>query len=140
LEVTSQQKDTLYWYHNGKLIRANQQNQLSHPDTGWYHACTGVKKRMGQVGCIQCVEGYYVSPRMASTHKFGQQTLRIYPNPARDVLYIEAPETTQWTITNLQGTRLATGVGNLVNVSRLKSGTYLIFAENQIQKLIVVKE
>jgi len=56
------------------------------------------------------------------------------------VLYIEAPETTQWTITNLQGTTLATGVGNLVNVNRLKSGTYLIFAENQIQKLIVVKE
>lgn len=140
LEVTSQQKDTLYWYHNGKLIRANKQNQLPHPDTGWYNVCTGVKQRMGQVGCIQCVEGYYVSPIMASTHKYGQKTLRIYPNPASDVFYIEAPETTQWTITNLQGTTLATGVGNLVNVSRLKSGTYLIFAENQIQKLIVVKE
>ncbi len=138
LEVTSQQKDTLYWYHNGKLIRANKQNQLSHPDTGWYHACTGVKQRMGQVGCIQCVEGYYVSPRMASMHKFGQATLRIFPNPARDVLYIEAPETTQWTITNLQGTTLATGVGNLVNVSELSTGTYILNVLDK-QKRVFVK-
>lgn len=140
LEVTSQLRDTLYWYHNMKLIRADKQNRLLHPDTGWYSVCTGVKKRMGQAGCIQCLEGYYVSPRMASTHKFGQQTLRIYPNPVSDILYVDAPENTQWTITNLQGARLVTGVGNLVNVGRLKSGTYMIFVENQIQKVIVVNE
>ncbi len=93
---------------------------------------------MGQVGCIQCVEGYYVSPRMVSTHKFGHQSLRIYPNPASDVLYIEAPETTQWTITNLQGTTLTTGVGNLVNVSGLSTGTYILNVLGK-QKRVFVK-
>jgi hypothetical protein len=136
LEVTSQQKDTLYWYHNGKLIRANKQNQLSHPDTGWYHACTGVKKRMGQVGCIQCVEGYYVSPRMASTHKFGDQTLRIYPNPARDVLYIEAPETVAWRVCSLQGILMLEGKGHAVVIRDLAPGNYIISAGTQRQWFI----
>ena len=93
---------------------------------------------MGQVGCIQCVEGYYVSPRMASTHKFGDQTLRIYPNPVSDVLYFDAAETNQWTITNVQGMILATGVGNLVNVSGLSTGTYILKVLGK-QKRVFVK-
>jgi hypothetical protein len=136
LEVTSKQKDTLYWYHNSKLIRADKQSQLLHPDTGWYNVCTGVKKRMGQVGCIQCLEGYYVSPRMASMHNFGQQTLRIYPNPASDVLYIDAPENTPWTITNLQGICVAQGKGNRIDVINLNSGVYLINTKNQIVRFL----
>lgn len=93
---------------------------------------------MGQVGCIQCVEGHYVAPKLVSTHKFGLSTLRIYPNPANEVLHIEAPETTQWTITNVQGIILATGVGNLVNVSELSTGTYILNVLGK-QKRVFVK-
>ncbi|MFN5681177.1 MAG: hypothetical protein ACK46H_02315 [Bacteroidota bacterium] len=136
LEVTSQQKDTLYWYHNGKLIRANKQNQLSNPDTGWYNVCTGVKKRMGQVGCIQCVEGHYVAPKLVSTHKFGLSTLRIYPNPASEVLYIEAPETIAWRICNLQGILMFEGKGNAMVIRDLAPGDYIISAGTQRQWFI----
>ena len=93
---------------------------------------------MGQVGCIQCVEGHYVAPKLVSTHKFGLSTLRIYPNPASEVLYIEAPENTQWTITNVQDLRLSTGVGNLVNVSGLSAGTYILNVLGK-QNLVFVK-
>jgi hypothetical protein len=136
LEVNSQQKDTLYWYHNGKLIRADKQNQLSNPDTGWYNVCTGVKKRMGQVGCIQCVEGHYVAPKLVSTHKFGLSTLRIYPNPASEVLYIEAPETIAWRICNLQGILMFEGKGNAVVIHDLAPGNYIISAGTQRQWFI----
>lgn len=136
LEVTSQQKDTLYWYHNGKLIRANKQNQLSNPDTGWYNVCTGVKKRMGQVGCIQCVEGHYVAPKLVSTHKFGPSILRIYPNPASEVLYIEAPETIAWRICNLQGILMFEGKGNAMVIRDLAPGNYIISAGTQRQWFI----
>ncbi len=136
LEVNSQQKDTLYWYHNGKLIRANKQNQLSNPDTGWYNVCTGVKKRMGQVGCIQCVEGHYVAPKLVSTHKFGPSTLRIYPNPASEVLYIEAPETIAWRICNLQGILMFEGKGNAMVIRDLAPGNYIISAGTQRQWFI----
>lgn len=126
LEVTSKQKDTLYWYHNGKLIRANKQNQLSNPDTGWYNVCTGVKKRMGQVGCIQCVEGHYVAPKLVSTHKFGPSTLRIYPNPASDVLHLDAPNHTHWQLYSPKGEVLAQGTGNLIHTHTLSPGCYSI--------------
>lgn len=126
LEVTSQLGDTLYWYHNMKLFRADKQNRLLHPDTGWYSVCTGVKKRMGQAGCIQCLEGYYVSPRMASTHKFGQQILRIYPNPVSDILYVDAPNSTLWQLYSSTGETLAQGTGNLIDVHTLSIGCYSI--------------
>ena len=140
LEVASKQKDTLYWFYNGKQIRADKQNQWSHPDTGWYHVCTGIKKRMGQVGCIQCVESFYVAPKLASTQQLRRSPLRIYPNPASDVLYIDAAENASWTITNVQGLSLATGVGNVVNVSGLSAGIYMVLLGNQIQKAIMIKE
>jgi hypothetical protein len=140
LEVASKQKDTLYWFYNGKQIRADKQNQWSHPDTGWYHVCTGIKKRMGQVGCIQCVESFYVAPKLGSTQQLRQSPLRIYPNPASDVLYIDAADNASWTITNVQGISLATGVGNVVNVSGLSAGIYMVFLENQIKKAIMIKE
>ncbi|MFM1763125.1 MAG: hypothetical protein RLZZ512_915 [Bacteroidota bacterium] len=140
LEVASKQKDTLYWFYNGKQIRADKQNQWSHPDTGWYHVCTGIKKRMGQVGCIQCVESFYVAPKLASTQQLRRSPPHIYPNPASDVLYIDAAENASWTITNLQGLNLATGVGNVVNVSGLSAGIYMVFLDNHIQKAILIKE
>ena len=130
LEVNSQQKDTLYWYHNGKLIRADKQNQLSNPDTGWYNVCTGVKKRMGQVGCIQCVEGHYVAPKLVSTHKFGPSILRIYPNPASDVLHLNAPNHTQWQLYSPKGEALAQGTGNLIHTHTLSPGCYSIKVQN----------
>lgn len=95
---------------------------------------------MGQVGCIQCVEGHYVAPKLVSTHKFGPSILRIYPNPASYVLYIDAADNASWTITNVQGISLATGVGNVVNVSGLSAGIYMVFLENQIKKAIMIKE
>jgi hypothetical protein len=140
LEVASKQQDTLYWFYNGKQIRADKQNQWSRPDTGWYHVCTGIKKRMGQVGCIQCVESFYVKPKLASTQHLRRSPLRIYPNPANDILYIDAAENANWTITNLQGMNLTTGVGNVINVSGLSSGIYMVFLENQIKKAIMIKE
>ncbi|MEN9319012.1 MAG: Secretion system C-terminal sorting domain [Bacteroidota bacterium] len=95
---------------------------------------------MGQVGCIQCVESFYVAPKLASTQQLRRSPPHIYPNPASDVLYIDAAEHASWTITNLQGLNLATGVGNVVNVSGLSAGIYMVFLDNHIQKAILIKE
>jgi len=40
----------------------------------------------------------------------------------------------------VQGISLATGVGNVVNVSGLSAGIYMVFLENQIKKAIMIKE
>jgi hypothetical protein len=126
LEVASKQKDTLYWFYNGKQIRADKQNQWSHPDTGWYHVCTGIKKRMGQVGCIQCVESFYVAPKLASTQQLRRSPLRIYPNPASDVLHLDAPNHTHWQLYSPKGEVLAQGTGNLIHTHTLSPGCYSI--------------
>ena len=83
LEVASKWGDTLYWFYNGKLLRADKQTQQIRPDSGWYNVCTGLKKRVGQVGCVHCIEGFYVKAKPVSgIQAFGQADLRIYPNPA----------------------------------------------------------
>lgn len=83
LEVASKWGDTLYWFYNGKLLRADKQTQQIRPDSGWYNVCTGLKKRGGQVGCVHCIEGFYVKAKPVSgIQAFGQADLRIYPNPA----------------------------------------------------------
>ena len=83
LEVASKWGDTLYWIYNGKLLRADKQTQQIRPDSGWYNVCTGLKKRVGQVGCVHCIEGFYVKAKPVSgTQSFEQATMRIYPNPA----------------------------------------------------------
>ena len=83
LEVASKWGDTLYWFYNGKLLRADKQTQQIRPDSGWYNVCTGLKKRVGQVGCVHCIEGFYVKAKPVSgIQAFGQADLRIYPNPS----------------------------------------------------------
>ena len=83
LEVASKWGDTLYWFYNGKLLRADKQTQQIRPDSGWYNVCTGLKKRVGQVGCVHCIEGFYVKAKPVSgTQSFEQAAMRIYPNPA----------------------------------------------------------
>ena len=83
LEVASKWGDTLYWFYNGKLLRADKQTQQIRPDSGWYNVCTGLKKRVGQVGCVHCIEGFYVKAKPVSgIQAFRQADLRIYPNPS----------------------------------------------------------
>ena len=83
LEVASKWGDTLYWFYNGKLLRADKQTQQIRPDSGWYNVCTGLKKRVGQVGCVHCIEGFYVKAKPVSgIQAFGQAAMRIYPNPS----------------------------------------------------------
>jgi len=83
LEVASKWGDTLYWFYNGKLLRADKQVQQIRPDSGWYNVCTGLKKRGGPVGCVHCIESFYVKAKPVSgTQSFGETDLRIYPNPS----------------------------------------------------------
>jgi hypothetical protein len=83
LEVASKWGDTLYWFYNGKLLRADKQVQQIRPDSGWYNVCTGLKKRGGQVGCVHCIESFYVKAKPVSgTQSFEQAAMRIYPNPS----------------------------------------------------------
>jgi len=83
LEVASKWGDTLYWFYNGKLLRADKQVQQIRPDSGWYNVCTGLKKRGGQVGCVHCIESFYVKAKPVSgTQSFEQAAMRLYPNPS----------------------------------------------------------
>ena len=59
----------------------------------------------------------------------------IYPNPVRSKLCI-AKEPTNYTISNLGGTHLQSGKGEMVDVGYLPGGTYLIRVENEVYKFI----
>ena len=74
----------------------------------------------------------------------GSRKFSIYPNPARNIVYITTEETSVITVTDADGKRLfsKTVSGNeVMDISRLTPGTYYIHnhATSETQKLIVVQ-
>ena len=90
------------------------------------------------MGCIQCVEGHYVAPKLVSTHKFGPSILRIYPNPASDVLHLNAPNHTQWQLYSPKGEAVvegANGSGNIDSINKICCGSFKL-SKSQKEKLV----
>jgi hypothetical protein len=66
---------------------------------------------------------------------------RFYPNPAKNVLYVDGQSNTVVNIYNITGTQVISKVINSISdkidVSNLTSGIYLINAGNQSEKLVI---
>jgi len=66
----------------------------------------------------------------ASTESFEENQLSVYPNPVKDIVYIQSDNLTveEVTIYNLQGSQLITTKQNLetINTTTLSTGIYLL--------------
>ena len=62
--------------------------------------------------------------------------IRIYPNPVQETLNIESGESVSFKIFDLDGRLLLHGDGNSIDVSSLKTGTYLLQINNNTLKFI----
>ena len=63
-------------------------------------------------------------------------SIKVYPNPTHDVLYIDKDEVSQYRIYNLDGQCIMNGEGNQISVSSLSAGTYLLQINTKIIKFI----
>lgn len=62
--------------------------------------------------------------------------IRIYPNPVQNILYIESTTMPEYKIFDIDGRCLLQGENSSIDVSILKTGTYLLLLNNQTFKFI----
>ena len=95
---------------------------LTSAGSGWYKVCTQIDR------CTQCTENFRVNPKLLGNNinQTTQIAINIYPNPASDVIHLDAPINTQWQLYSLAGETLATGIGNLIQTHTLSPGCYSI--------------
>ena len=62
--------------------------------------------------------------------------IRIFPNPVQETLFVENSSETAYRIYDLDGRCLISGDGNMINVSPLTKGTYLLQINNNTLKFI----
>lgn len=65
-----------------------------------------------------------------------ENNIRIYPNPVQETLNIESDKSVSFKIYDLDGRLLLNGDGNSIDVSSLKTGTYLLQINNNTLKFI----
>ena len=65
-----------------------------------------------------------------------EDDIRIYPNPVQNILYIESATVPEYQIFDVDGRCLLKGENSSIDVSILKTGTYLLLINNQTFKFI----
>ena len=65
-----------------------------------------------------------------------EENIRIYPNPVQNILYIESANVPEYQIFDVDGRCLLKGENSSIDVSILKTGTYLLLINNQTFKFI----
>lgn len=71
-----------------------------------------------------------------STLDIPEENIHIYPNPAQNILYIESANVPEYQIFDVDGRCLLKGENSSIDVSMLKTGTYLLLINNQTFKFI----
>ena len=62
--------------------------------------------------------------------------ISIYPNPVQNLLYVKSEDESEYQIYDLDGRCLFRGKGSTIDVSSLKTGTYLLQINSQTFKFI----
>ncbi len=117
------------WYLNGVLADTTQNPKIVVNRLG----NNLLKLKIGDFDCADSLELNFTAGNIASV-KGGLPTgYSIYPNPAKDVLFIESPqgETPQVTCLNLQGKKVGVlltthSKKSVIDISSLTRGTYIL--------------
>ncbi len=72
---------------------------------------------------------------IVTSNKTEFASYRIYPNPAKDMLYIS--EAVQWKLFDVFGKEISSGEGKEISVSGLHAGVYLVKANDSMHRIIV---
>lgn len=91
-------------------------------------------------GTAPDIGAYETDYSSAGLKDFVESDVAISPIPARDFLNIHYSHVVQWQVYSINGQSLKQGRGNVVNVSDLKKGVYLISLSELSGKAISVKQ
>jgi hypothetical protein len=122
------------WYLNGVLADTNQNPRIVVRRLG----NNLLKLKIGDFDCADSLELNFTAGNIASVKGKLPLGYAVYPNPAKDVLFVEAPqgETPQISCLNLQGklvrlTQTTNSDKSIIDLSNLSRGTYILLMSDK---------
>jgi subtilisin family serine protease len=122
------------WYLNGLLADTNQNPRIVVRRLG----NNLLKLKIGDFDCADSLELNFTAGNIASLKGKLPLGYAVYPNPAKDVVFIESPqgETPQISCLNLQGklvrlTQTTNSDKSIIDLSNLSRGTYILLIRDK---------
>ena len=141
--IISKEGNGILNYKSGTSFKGQQFDLNAIPDQGW--------KFQGWTGDIQSTENpltITVSSDLNITAKFVQESLSIdknklindfvvFPNPSAEGIFtIKNQNKKSWEVYNLNGAKILSGKGQIINISSFSKGLYIVKIENKFKKLL----
>jgi hypothetical protein len=121
---------TYQWFRNGVAISGATSGILLSPAPGSYSVVVA-----DITGCTDTAAAYTILPTGINT-PVQSVVVKVYPNPASDMIFIDAPVNVHAVVLSPDGRIAKTANGNSVNVSDLANGMYLIQVYNEQNVLL----
>lgn len=108
------------WYKNGQVINGAVNASYTTTDTGWYSLTVTDSN-----GCSD--SAYYQVKAPTGIGKYGQRSdIMVFPNPVKDVLYVQADVPLKLRLINAAGFILTEEQANKLSVTQYASGIYFL--------------
>lgn len=123
---TTHDYDSYQWYKNGAPITGATDRQCFIASNGWYTVVV-----QDEWGCSDST-GIQISTFTGIEDVSQlQKLIKIYPNPAHDIIHVDAPFSVRFALYNVEGKVLMSGKGKSLNIAPLASGLYFLHVEDE---------
>ncbi len=134
---TTESYNTYQWLLNGNIIQGATDSTYTVTENGDYSVIVS-----NEYGCVDTTDVYPVTNSGVSDLNSIAQEIRIYPNPAQDVVYIHSPVAVNVKVTGLEGKVLflVENRSGSIPVNNLAGGVYLFLVTDKSGNLIKVEK
>ncbi len=115
---TSQDYELYQWFRNDTLIGNANKYEFFAEHNALYHVVVQHKD-----GCTERSQTFEINN--LAVPRTEQFNLRVYPNPVKDMLYIESSIPVIWKLSSIEGRKIGEGSGAL-SVQQLSAGIYFL--------------
>jgi len=124
------------WYRNNQAIAGATSQSYTATQNGYYYAAV-----TNSNGCTNNSDTVNVSSTGVENLNNGKNGVTIYPNPAQELVSIDAPVVVNVTIRNING-QVVFAENNVrtANIGRLASGLYMIFVTDEKGQLLLAEK
>ncbi len=113
---------TYQWVLDGQIIAGANERSYQVIQNGRYQVIVG-----NDIGCVDTSEVYEVSNATDVNQQFTATSISMYPNPARQTIFISSPAALHILITSIDGKELMNiKNSNTINLQGLNSGVYMV--------------
>jgi|GEM_PF-2568741 len=128
------------WLFNGDTIPGATGKSHIATENGYYAVAF-----TDESGCADTSRAYHVNNLSIEGNNLPTQ-VKVYPNPASDIVHINAPYPVQMTLRNISGAAIFSGTGNTLDVRDLPQGIYFLHLSGPgrhipltVEKLLITK-